>query len=327
MPSCRSSFCFGLGVRVSLVYLKNIISCLDGVERPNARFQALPEAEARHERRLEAVAYKPLFGNDFLLCFTLRKGPRLYLPLWAYGHVMPEESIAIEKYLALELLPCQHERKPNAIVRPHPVIRYLLERRPYWESFRGFLRFPVIVRGGKDIYQNGKAIRELKGEFPTLLHPSWRDAEFLLDFPHSAVKGRFTQIEPSARPVDFASAKAAFLVDQQHPARTDDKQQRRPLLRVPGGPGHVFKPGVYFPIVRRGHHVPSLLICPCERVHGRGHVAVQLPCGTQTAAPHCSWVSMRGSKSRAWTFLSSPPSTQEDDRCKVVLRPFFKGDA
>jgi hypothetical protein len=28
----------------------------------NARFQALPEAGARHERRLEAVACKPLFG-------------------------------------------------------------------------------------------------------------------------------------------------------------------------------------------------------------------------------------------------------------------------
>src|SRR5712691_3139845 len=32
---------------------------------PNARFQALPEAGARHERRLEAVACKPLLGRTW----------------------------------------------------------------------------------------------------------------------------------------------------------------------------------------------------------------------------------------------------------------------
>jgi hypothetical protein len=34
---------------------------------PNAALQALPEAEARHERRLEAVACKRLFGEEWAL--------------------------------------------------------------------------------------------------------------------------------------------------------------------------------------------------------------------------------------------------------------------
>jgi hypothetical protein len=36
-------------------------SCV--LEQPNAALQALPEAAARHERRLEAVSCKALFGE------------------------------------------------------------------------------------------------------------------------------------------------------------------------------------------------------------------------------------------------------------------------
>ena len=45
---------------------------------PNARFQALPEAGARYERRLEAVACKPLFGNGLgsILCYDMGPQPR-----------------------------------------------------------------------------------------------------------------------------------------------------------------------------------------------------------------------------------------------------------
>ena len=65
---------------------------------------------------------------------------------------MPQEDITIEKNLALELLSYQHERKPQTIVSPHPVIWNLRERGPHRDGFLGFLGLPVTVRGGKDIH-------------------------------------------------------------------------------------------------------------------------------------------------------------------------------
>ncbi len=47
------------------------------VNHINARFQPLPEAEARYERRLEAVGCKPLLGYDlqsFGLCSLRIRG-------------------------------------------------------------------------------------------------------------------------------------------------------------------------------------------------------------------------------------------------------------
>ena len=84
---------------------------------------------------------------------------------------MPQEDIAIEKHLPLELLSCQHEWKPETIVSPHLVIRNLRERRPHGDGFLDFLGFPITVRDGKDIHQNGKASRKLKGKLSTLPHP------------------------------------------------------------------------------------------------------------------------------------------------------------
>ena len=45
---------------------------------PNARFQARPKAEARHERRLAGVACKPLFGKrlDSTFCYDMGAQPR-----------------------------------------------------------------------------------------------------------------------------------------------------------------------------------------------------------------------------------------------------------
>src|SRR6266516_4596633 len=134
------------------------------------------------------------------------------------------------------------------VVSPHPVIRNLRERGPHGDGFLGFLGLPVTVRGGKDIHQNGKAIGKLKGEFSTLPHSYGRDTEFLLDFPYSALERRFAQMETPTWTVDFTSALAAFFVDQQHLARTDDEEQRRTLLRVPESPGYVVKAGIHSPI-------------------------------------------------------------------------------
>jgi hypothetical protein len=103
--------------------------------------------------------------------------------------MLPQQEIAIEKHLPLELPPCQHGGKPEPIVSPHAVIRNLPERSPQGDGFFGFLRLPLTVRGCKDIHQKGKAIRKLKGELSTLLYTQWSDTELLLNFPYGALEG------------------------------------------------------------------------------------------------------------------------------------------
>jgi hypothetical protein len=50
--------------------------------------------------------------------------------LRAHSHLLAKQGLAIEEKAALEMLPCEHERKPDVVVDPHSVIRNLRERDP-----------------------------------------------------------------------------------------------------------------------------------------------------------------------------------------------------
>ena len=68
--------------------------------KPNAGGEPLPKAEARHERRLEAVGCTPLFGAGFGTAFRPRWTRYLSCPLWLLRRLEEADHLMLEYAMA-----------------------------------------------------------------------------------------------------------------------------------------------------------------------------------------------------------------------------------
>ena len=143
------------------------------------------------------------------------------------------QFLHVEHEIAAKLPTFDQKRQPVAIVRPHLVIRKVVDAPPERNRLVSFSGATGEVVRDKDSAVQPQTITKLEEQFTELLRCDRRDEQLFKSFADRGLQGRLTWINFTAGPVDLSSAKTALLTDEEQLAAAMDETEVRPKGRLP----------------------------------------------------------------------------------------------